>query len=105
MLGPSRELGSRVPSAQIDWSALAAVFVHPLKRQIIETMSRLDRPMSPSDLVRELAGNPPVSTISYHVKSLANSGVLEALEKEPGRHGKTRTPYKLVASFLIHDTT
>lgn len=100
MLRPAHRLDLRTTGSQIDWNALAAVFIHPVQLQIIETLSQLDRPMSPSDLGRAFAGRPPVSTIAYHAKSLANSGVLEALKKERGQHGKTRTPYQLVASFL-----
>ncbi len=85
---------------QIDWSALATVYIHPVKIQIIEALQRLDVPMSPSDLQREFKGSPSVATIDYHLKSLATSGVVEALERKPGKQGKTRTPYKLAASFL-----
>ncbi len=89
---------------QVDWSALATVYIHPVKIQIIEALERLDVPMSPSDLQREFRGSPSVSAIDYHLKSLAHSGVVEALEREPGKQGKTITPYKLAASFL-HSVT
>jgi hypothetical protein len=80
--------------------ALAAAYIHPIKIQIIEALGWIDLPMSPSDLERVFGGKPPVSTIAYHVKSLADSGVVKALEKEPGRQGKTKTPYRLAAPFL-----
>ncbi|MEX2105561.1 MAG: helix-turn-helix domain-containing protein [Solirubrobacterales bacterium] len=59
-----------------DWVTLVPRLVHPLKVAIIEALLWIDAPMSASELNRVFAGRFGVNLVSYHVKSLAEVGVV-----------------------------
>lgn len=63
---------------------------HPLRRQILREMSRVDR-SSPRELAESLTE--PLSNVSYHVRVLADCGALELVATRPVR-GSTQHFYR-----------
>lgn len=59
-----------------DWSGLVSRIVHPIKVAIIEAIDWIDEPLSAAELTRLLTGEFDLSLVSYHVRSLAKSGVV-----------------------------
>lgn len=69
---------------QIGWQRLARANTHPLQVSIFEVLG-LDggRTLSPNELGQEL--QQPLGNVSYHVKELAASGLLELVKTQPVR--------------------
>lgn len=89
------------PSAQLarskpfNWETLVPLLVHPAKVAIIEAMAWIDRPLSATDLDRILQGHAGgVSLLSYHLRKLAELGVIERVRQETVR-GAVQTFYGL----------
>ena len=53
---------------------------HPLRRKIL---GRASQPFSPKQLARELGE--PIGNVSYHVRILAEAGLIELVKTEPRR--------------------
>ncbi len=68
----------------LDWGALVFRLspLHPSKLHVIEALRWIERPMSPAELENVLEDRISLPTLSYHVRSLAELGILELLEKE-----------------------
>ena len=81
-------------TSSFDWEALVPLLVHPVKVSIIEAMTWIEQPLSATDLDRILQGNIGVSLISYHLRKLAELGVIEPVRKETVR-GAVQTFYAL----------
>ncbi len=58
-----------------DTDELLTALRHPLRRQILHAMAERPQPLSPRELAASLTQ--PLSNISYHVRVLADCGVLE----------------------------
>jgi predicted transcriptional regulator len=69
----------------MNWCALISPLVHPTKVLIIEAMLWIERPMSAAELDKTFGNAVNLSTISYHVKSLARLGILERVGKRQVR--------------------
>lgn len=82
------------------WEALVPLLVHPVKVTIIEAMTWIDRPLSATDLDRVLQGELGVSLLSYHLRKLAELGVIAPTRRETVR-GATQTFYALNGSTLL----
>lgn len=61
----------------MDWDALVARLIHPTQVAVIEAMLWIDRPLSSAELVRVFDGEIVLSSIAYHVRRLADLGVLK----------------------------
>lgn len=61
----------------MDWDALIARLIHPTQLAVIEAMLWIDRPLSSAELVRIFDGEVVLSSVAYHVRRLAELGVLE----------------------------
>lgn len=61
----------------MDWDALIARLIHPTQLAVIEAMLWIDRPLSSAELVRVFDGEVVLSSVAYHVRRLADLGVLE----------------------------
>jgi len=62
---------------QFDWFRLVPQFVHPVRVAIIEALAWIGEPLSPSELVDVFDQQWVLSVVSYHVRVLAQAGVLE----------------------------
>jgi hypothetical protein len=70
----------------VDWETLVAHVIHPAKVAIIEALAWIGRPLSPSLMEEVLKGNGLyLSLIAYHVKGLAEMGLLEIVATKPAR--------------------
>jgi DNA-binding transcriptional ArsR family regulator len=49
---------------------------------VIEALRWIEKPMSPAELANVLEDGTSLPTLSYHVRSLAELGILKLLEKE-----------------------
>lgn len=61
----------------MDWDALIARLIHPTQLAVIEAMLWIDRPLSSAELVRVFDGEIVLSSVAYHVRRLADLGVLK----------------------------
>lgn len=75
----------------VDWAAIVAHVIHPVKVAIIEAVAWIGRPLSPS-LMEEVFAIPELylSLVSYHAKGLADMGVLEIVAARPARGAMER---------------
>ncbi|HZE06042.1 MAG TPA: hypothetical protein VE127_12505 [Solirubrobacteraceae bacterium] len=64
----------------LDWGALVALVVHPIKVEIVEAMDWIGRPLAASELKRVLDHRHSTPAISYHMNVLAKFGVLVRAE-------------------------
>jgi hypothetical protein len=70
-------------------------WVHPVKVCILEAMVWLDSPLSPLDLERVFLARIPLSTISYHTRTLEQAGAIRKVGERQVR-GSTQTFYAVV---------
>jgi DNA-binding transcriptional ArsR family regulator len=91
------ELAFRVrvspPSADPD---LIKAFSHPGRLRILSALR--GRPASPNELAREL--DEPLGNVSYHVRSLAEIGLIRVTQTRPSR-GAVEHIYELVPAYRL----
>jgi hypothetical protein len=80
------------------WEHFVALFVHPIKVAILESMVWLEMPLSAKTVDEMFDQQFGVSLISYHLKVLAE---LSLVEKSGQRHvrGAVQTFYRLPVSL------
>jgi DNA-binding transcriptional ArsR family regulator len=79
----------------VDWAALVSLLVHPLKVDILETMSWIDRPLSASDLTKLIDSSEyRLSHVAYHVRRLSEAKAIKKVRKRQVR-GATETFFRL----------
>ena len=61
---------------QFDWAVLVPQVLHPLKVAIIEAISYIGHPLSPTELHQVLDHQAGLSLVAYHVRRLAQAGAL-----------------------------
>ena len=79
-----------------DWASLVPHLVHPVKVAIIEAMSWVEPPLSPKELDRIFDEQFGVSLVAYHVRTLADVGVVERVRQQSVR-GALQSFYALSA--------
>jgi len=79
-----------------NWEALVPHLVHPMKVMIIEAMMWIDVPLSPRELDRAFDEEFGVSLVAYHMRTLADVGVVEKVREQPVR-GTIQNFYSLSA--------
>lgn len=84
---------AQLPSS-FNWETLVPLLVHPAKVAIIEAMAWIEQPLSATDLDRLLQDHVGVSLLSYHLRKLAELGVIERVRQETVR-GAIQTFYAL----------
>lgn len=77
-----------------DWAALVPQIVHPDKVAIIEAMLYVGLPMAALDLHIVLGDEGGLSHTSYHVRTLAELGVIRKVSQRQ-RRGATQKFYVL----------
>ena len=80
-----------------DWATLVPLVVHPTKVAIIESLRRIGRPLSPTDLGKVFEGRVMSRTISYHLGALVQAGVVSQVGQRKMR-GATEKFYFLADS-------
>jgi DNA-binding transcriptional ArsR family regulator len=76
---------------------MAKALAHPLRAEILTLLEQ--RTASPNELANELAA--PLVNVSYHVKILAKSGLIE-LVRTSRRRGATAHHYRAVPGAVAH---
>lgn len=79
-----------------NWHALIPTSVHPVKVAIIEALQWIAVPLSPRELDRIFDEEFGVSLVSYHMRTLADIGVVEKVRQQAVR-GAVQTFYTLAA--------
>lgn len=79
-----------------NWDALIPTSVHPVKVAIIEAMQWIAVPVSPKELDRLFDEEFGVSLVSYHMRTLADIGVVEKVRQQAVR-GAVQNFYRLAA--------
>lgn len=83
-------------NGHFNWDSLIRLLVHPVKVAIIEAMEWVEVPVSPRELDRILDEQFGVSLVSYHMRTLADVGVVEKVRQQSVR-GALQTFYSLSA--------
>lgn len=83
-------------SNPFNWDALIPISVHPVKVAIIEALQWIAVPLSPRELDRLFDEELGVSLISYHMRTLADAGVVEKVRQQSVR-GALQSFYTLAA--------
>ena len=83
-------------SHPFNWDALILLSVHPMKVEIIEAMQWIEVPLSPRELDRIFDEEYGVSLVSYHMRTLADVGVVERVRQVSVR-GAVQSFYTLAA--------
>lgn len=68
----------------LDWGALVPRVIYPTKLWIIEAIRWIDQPLSATQLRHVFDREFSLSSVSYHVTTLAEWGVLEIVETRQG---------------------
>jgi hypothetical protein len=84
--------GSR--NGHFNWDSLIPYLVHPVKVAIIEAMEWIEVPVSPRELDRVFDEKFGLSLVAYHMRTLADVGVVEKVGQQPVR-GAVQTFYSL----------
>jgi hypothetical protein len=72
-----------VPPAQ--WDKVIGPAIHPTRIAIVAAMEWLDHPVSPALLRLVLGGQMTVGHVGYHVRKLAEGGVINQVFERPVR--------------------
>ena len=80
-----------------EWATLVPLLVHPLKVAIIEALEWIELPLSAKDLDLALDEEFGLSLVSYHMRKLADVGVIEKVEQRAVR-GALQSFYALAAA-------
>jgi hypothetical protein len=81
---------------RFNWDVLIPISVHPAKVAIIEAMQWIAVPLSPRELDRIFDEEYGVSLVSYHMRTLADIGVVEKVRQQAVR-GAVQNFYTLAA--------
>jgi hypothetical protein len=77
-----------------NWDTLIPISVHPVKVAIIEALQWIEVPLSPKELNRLFDEEFGVSLVSYHMRTLADVGVVERVRQQSVR-GAVQSFYTL----------
>lgn len=81
----------------MDWSLLVAKVLHPTQVAIIEALSYFEKPISSQQLTRSFDDGTVLSSTAYHVRALANHGIIEKVGDRKVR-GAVENFYALIKS-------
>lgn len=68
----------------LNWQMVARREVHPARVAILQELAGADGPMSPKQLA-EVLPRQTLGRVSYHVRELAKTGLLELVDTKPRR--------------------
>jgi hypothetical protein len=67
------------------WDDIILRLLHPTQLIIIEALAHVDRPLSPTLIVRVIDGAITLNLVDYHCKRLVALGILERKSRRPVR--------------------
>lgn len=73
------------PGEEAAWSLALFSLLHPVQVAVVEAFAWTEEPMSATIIYDVLGRQWPFGTVSYHVRRLADKGVLEPSFVEPRR--------------------
>lgn len=79
-----------------NWDILIPITVHPVKVAIIEALQWIRVPLSPKEIDLMFGEECGVSLVSYHMRTLADAGVVEMVRQQSVR-GAVQSFYALAA--------
>lgn len=79
---------------EFPWEECVPHFLHPVKVAVLEAFLWIDEPFSPKHLEEMSDGEIGVSLAAYHMRTLAQHGLLEISHQRPVR-GALQTFYQL----------
>jgi hypothetical protein len=79
-----------------EWDVLVPLVVHPLKVAIVEALLWIGQPLSAKELDCVLGEEWGLSLVAYHLRGLADLGVVEQVRQQAVR-GALQTFYALTA--------
>ena len=93
-VNPNLKIASFGPAGQtgVDDALAARALAHPIRARVLELLAQA--PGSPREL--SLGLDAPLTTVSYHVRTLCRLGFIELLETVP-RRGTLEHRYRAVA--------
>jgi hypothetical protein len=68
------------PRKELDWGTLAGRLLHPTQLAVVEALHWVEGPLSPVQLVRLFGNGERLPLVAYHVRRLANLGVIRETE-------------------------
>jgi hypothetical protein len=77
------------------WEVALYGTMHPLKVALVEAFAWVDQPLSPALVVHLFDGQFSINNIAYHVRCLAQAGVIHQVGSIP-RRGATEHLYGLI---------
>lgn len=83
------------------WENHVPLFVHPVKVAAIEALTWIDEPFSPKQLDDMSDGDFGVSIVAYHMKRLAELGLIE-ISSHGYVRGARQTFYRLAKDPQFH---
>jgi hypothetical protein len=85
----------------VDWSAFAALAIHPTKVGIAEALRAVGRPLSASEIQTIYGDEVSIGSVMYHIGELVKWGALEPAGREPGTRGAPRQLFNLTRKVLV----
>jgi hypothetical protein len=76
------------PHPRMNWEKLVPRLIHPTKVIVIEAMLWIERPLSATELQNIANGTPVISSFSYHLDRLVESGALDVVTKLKARRSQ-----------------
>lgn len=67
------------------WAEAATRMMHPVQLLVLETLSRIEMPVSAKVMEQVTDGQIPLANCSYHITRLASLGLLELVDTQPRR--------------------
>lgn len=68
-----------------DWNKVIDVSIHPTRIEIVSAMEWIGKPLSPNQLASILDDIKSINHVGYHVRKLAEAGIVEMTYMEPVR--------------------
>jgi hypothetical protein len=84
-------MSARTPN----WETALYGTMHPLQVALLEAFAWVNRPLSPTLVVQLFDREYALNNIAYHVRRLADAGVIHQVDSIP-RRGATEHLYRLV---------
>lgn len=82
---PAGERPRLYPQPLVPWPSLIECHIHPVKIAAVEALRWIGGPLSAKELWLMKVGEPKYGNVAYHVKALADLGLIEQTHARPAR--------------------